>query len=93
MGKKPKKPHSSIKPIKTQKNPLGWAFLKKNRVFKPCWIRPARCSKTQESYCVKQTVQKQSHARRTEEARWDAEKRAFFNILDTQVTSELSPNH
>ena len=25
-GEKTQKNHSSIKPIKTQKNPLGWAF-------------------------------------------------------------------
>jgi len=33
-GEKPRRPHSSIKPIKTQKNPLGWAFLKKPEFFK-----------------------------------------------------------
>ena len=31
--KTPKKTHSSIKPIKTQKNPLGCAFFKKNLGF------------------------------------------------------------
>ena len=34
-GEEPKKTYSSIKPIKTQKNPLGWAFLKKPGFFKP----------------------------------------------------------
>jgi len=36
-GEKPKITHSSIKPIKTQKNPLGWAFLKNPGFLKPCY--------------------------------------------------------
>ena len=32
-GKKTQKTHSSIKPVKTQKNQLGWAFSKKTLVF------------------------------------------------------------
>ena len=28
------KTHSSVKPVKTQKNLLGWAFLKKHGFFK-----------------------------------------------------------
>jgi len=34
---------------------------------------------------VVMTTLGQSPARRTEEARWDAEKRAFFNILDCLI--------
>ena len=35
-GKKTQKTHSSINPIKTQKNPLGWAFLKNPVFLKSC---------------------------------------------------------
>ena len=38
MGKKPKKIHSSIKPIKTKKNPLGWAFKKTG------FVNPVMCT-------------------------------------------------
>ena len=34
-GEKTKKTHISIKPVKTQKNPLGWAFKKNPGFFKP----------------------------------------------------------